>query len=84
MSNEKMRKDFEKWYAIHTAGWPPGIANSECCKDVMWQPWQASRAAVVVDFSPCNVQHASYNDVDCYAIDDVKVIMKRNGLGMKP
>lgn len=49
MSEYKMREEFDAWYSIYTAGWPPGIANAEFCKEVMWQPWKASRAAVVVD-----------------------------------
>lgn len=45
-----------------------------------WKGWQASRATLVLDFSPCNVQHASYNNVDCYSISDVKVIAGRHGV----
>jgi len=46
--------------------------------------WHASRAVLVVDFSPCNIQHSSYNNVDCYAIKDLKIILPRQGLKVKP
>ena len=46
--------------------------------------WEASRETLQIDFSPCNVQHSSYNNIDCYAISDVAVILKRAGLEMKP
>lgn len=48
-----------------------------------WWGWQASRAALVLDFTPCNVQHASYNQVDCYSINDVKVIAGQYGVGVR-
>lgn len=49
----------------------------------VWQEAKAALETIEVDFSPCNVQHASYNDVDCYAISDVKVILGRHGLKAK-
>lgn len=49
-----------------------------------WDAWQASRESLVIDFSDCNVQHAGYNHVDCYAISDVSVILRRYGMKAKP
>mgnify|MGYP006175203377 FL=1 len=49
----------------------------------VWEEARAALAAIKVDFSPCNIQHASYNNVDCYAISDVKVILSRHGLKVK-
>lgn len=95
MSNEKMREDFENWAVFQRKGPKPfelpyfvfaknpdGSYVSQGANDA-WEAWQASRAAVVVDFLSCHPQHASYNNVDCYAINDVRVILKRHGLEMK-
>lgn len=50
----------------------------------VWDEADAAIAAIEIDFSELNVQHASYNNVDCYAVSDVGVILKRSGLKVKP
>lgn len=39
--------------------------------------------SVEVDLKMLNVQHASYNNVDCYAITDVHKQIKAAGVGVK-
>lgn len=96
MSNDKIREEFEAWakphliYGDDSEDVEDFNLRMECAyyisteTQAAWEAWQASRAAVVVDFSPCDVQHASYNDVDCYAIQDVKTILSRHCLRVKP
>lgn len=98
MSTEEIRQEFEAWWrremnnvvmGLHRCKFPMKPADfiqPYSCHETQrsWLAWQASRAAVVVDFSACNPQHGSYNNVNCYAINDVRVILKRHGLEMKP
>lgn len=45
--------------------------------------WDAAMGSKVVDFSSLNVQHSSYNNVDCYAIRDVVAILTEMGFEVK-
>lgn len=88
-----MREGFEAWivsldvgYDIRFMDFIGGLGDGEFFNaevQGLWTCWQASRATLVLDFTPCNVQHASYNQVDCYSINDVKVIAGQHGVGVR-
>jgi len=90
MSNEKMREEFETAVALE-AGEPVlsvylsrrNETYSTSALHFAWWAWKASREAIDLDLSVLNVQHASYNNVDCYAISDVCVIVREAGLKVK-
>lgn len=92
MQNEKMREEFEAWRLSVFCGGENRLNKCANAPDVYyytevqsaWVDWQASRESLVIDFTQLNVQHASYNDVDCYAISDVGVILRNAGLKVKP
>ncbi len=81
MNVEKMREAYSEDFEIFCAR--EGYAG-DIFKANLWKVWQASRESMVIDFSQLNVQHASYNNVDCYAISDVGVILRESGLKVKP
>lgn len=89
MANDKMREEFEIWHGKELAmlvlsANAKAAIGLELNKDALFYVWKASRESLVIDFSPLNVQHASYNNVDCYAISDVGVILRNAGLKVKP
>lgn len=83
MGEQKMREEFEAWAEdalglpmnrLRTGGYQSfGMHNA-------WSAWQASREALVIDLADLNVQHASYNNVDCFSISDVKTVIEAAGI----
>lgn len=75
---------FQEWFNDYIKDKPFG---SDSGIDVIWQSkkevWDAAMGSKVVDFSLLNVQHSSYNNVDCYAIRDVVAILTKMGFEVK-
>ncbi len=81
--SDKKREEFEDWYwgrygeafeCTRDEAFErdtDGYHENEHARG-LFDAWQASRATQVVELSTLNVQHASYNNVDCYAIIDIR------------
>jgi len=71
--SEQMRAEFEKWFEENKHKWPVGDDVIVFVRDFMWQAWQASRQALVVDLPKLNIDCES--DVIDYA-ETVKALKK--------
>ena len=69
--SEKMREEFNEWYG---KSWVPYST-----RDDMWQAWQASRAALVVELPGAIWCSLAYHE----AINDVKEALDDAGVGYK-
>lgn len=61
----------------------PSDEYSTTWVDMAWMGWEASRRLLEIDFTDANTQYASWNQVDCYAIPDIAVILKRYDIKAK-
>jgi len=72
--SEKMREEFNEWYG---KSWVPYST-----KDDMWQAWQASRAALVVEL-PSDISGEYYADGWNAALMCVEERLKEAGVAYK-
>jgi hypothetical protein len=75
---------FQEWFNDYIKDKPFGSdMGMDRVYDSKKEVWDAAMGNKVIDFSGLNVQHSSYNNVDCYAIRDVVAILTKMGFEVK-